>query len=359
MPDVLQGTQLMLAPCAMSWNFEWATPAISSPGAGGALALQIKAYPAACVDCDGCADGHNPHLWDCDEGNTNQWYSVAKVAGGSNVQLQNLRPDIKPATCLSTLSDASLPLIMKTCDANDSQQVFAWDASVGQLTSAAHAGMCVALNGIPCSAQRVLSGGNYSKIDTWCNPFEPAATRAAALVKQLTTAEKIKQLSTGPTGQGVPRLNIPGPWFNEALHGVASDCGAPAPNQPSGRNSTGCATSFSHGLALGSTFNRSLWTLVADAIGTEARALANQGKTGHAFWAPDINLARDPRWGRGQEVPGEDPFLNAEYILRYATAFQFGADYDATTGAPLAQMRREHLGHGTTRRNIATAKVRH
>ena len=71
-------------------------------------------------------------------------------------------------------------------------------------------------------------------------------------------------------------------------------------------------------------------------------------------------MARDPRWGRGQEVPGEDPFLNAEYILRYATAFQFGADYDATTGAPLAQTRRERAGHGTThgstRRNIATAK---
>ena len=76
------------------------------------------------------------------------------------------------------------------------------------------------------------------------------------------------------TASGIPRLGVQGPWFNEALHGVASDCGAQAPNQADGSNSTGCPTSFSHGMALGSTFNRTLWTAVANAIGTEARAMA-------------------------------------------------------------------------------------
>ncbi len=77
---------------------------------------------------------------------------------------------------------------------------------------------------------------------------------------------------------------------------------------------------------LASTFNRTLWQLVGAAISTEARALHNQKLAGLAFWAPDINLFRDPRWGRGQEVPGEDPYLNGEYIMNWAPYMQYGND---------------------------------
>jgi hypothetical protein len=287
--DVLGGTQLHLAKCdPAAWNMQWTTPKLPN----GDVSLAVKQYRSACLDCDGCTDGHLPHIWDCDPTNTNQGYTTVAVPGGSNVLIKNMRTDVPgtnptPLTCLSSQADATQALEMRTCDVKSSRQAWTWDAAAGTLASVAHAGMCIALTGIPCPAQRVLSGGNYSKIDVWCNPSEPPHVRAAALVAVMATPEKIAQLSTGPTGMGVPRLGIPSPWFNEALHGVASDCGAPAPNQADGSNSSGCPTSFSHGMALGSTFNRTLWTLVADTIGTEANAMANQHKTGHSFWVSD------------------------------------------------------------------------
>jgi hypothetical protein len=76
----------------------------------------------------------------------------------------------------------------------------------------------------------------------------------------------------------------------------------------------------------GSTFNRTLWTLIGSAIGDEDRGLHNQGNAGSMFWAPDINEFRDPRWGRGQEVPGEDPTLTSEFAFRYVSALQGGPD---------------------------------
>ena len=88
------------------------------------------------------------------------------------------------------------------------------------------------------------------------------------------------------------------------MHGIVANCGATAKNQQDGSNSTGCATSFPHALLLGSSFNRTLWSKVGETISTEGRALNNQGVAGLAFWAPDINLFRDPRWGRGQETQG-------------------------------------------------------
>ena len=87
---------------------------------------------------------------------------------------------------------------------------------------------------------------------------------------------------------------------------------------------TGCPTSFPHGTALGSTFNRSLWGLVGAAIAAEARGFHNQ-RSDHPlfFFSPaDVNLARDPRWGRAQEVPGEDPLLNGEYGIALQGAFE-------------------------------------
>ena len=116
---------------------------------------------------------------------------------------------------------------------------------------------------------------------------------------------------------GVPRLGVPTFRFGECLHGVLSGCGAAY-----GNDSTGCPTSFPHALGLAATFNRTLWTMAGRTVSTEARALHNQDKAGVAFWAPDVNLFRDPRWGRGQEVPGEDPLVSAEYVAHYSTGLQ-------------------------------------
>ena len=97
------------------------------------------------------------------------------------------------------------------------------------------------------------------------------------------------------------RLSIPGVDFGESLHGTLVSCGAPYTNETSGFVSTGCATSFPHLLMLGSTLNRSLWKSIGNAIGDEDRALHNQaGLAGSIFWTPNVNLVRDPRWGRNQ-----------------------------------------------------------
>lgn len=95
-------------------------------------------------------------------------------------------------------------------------------------------------------------------------------------------------------------------------------------------DSTGCATSFPHATALAATFNRSLWSMVGEVIGIEGRALHNQegGGGGIAYFAPNVNLYRDPRWGRGMEVPGEDPLLAGEYGARFVKAMQARSEAD-------------------------------
>ena len=342
-------------------NQVWHTPPPTGSGVpAGDVTIQLRSATAACLDCDGCTDGKKPHMWDCMDGNTNQWYTV--VPSGGNVQIQH--PVSTPTTCITAWGNASqAPLLMRTCATSTPTQEWTWNNATGLLASVSHAGMCLGLTALSCPAQRAFAKGDYTKVlSKWCNPNLRANDRATAMVAAMTTEEKVANLGTygGPDGlgMGVQRLGIAAPWFNEALHGIAADCNMVSPNQPGGANSSGCPTSFSHGMALGATFNRTLWSLVADTIGTEARAISNIHNTGHAFWAPDINLARDPRWGRGQEVPGEDPFLNAEYILHYATAFQFGKNPENVLEPRRSVKGGAHssVGHASKRRNIATAK---
>jgi beta-glucosidase len=131
----------------------------------------------------------------------------------------------------------------------------------------------------------------------------PVENRINDLLKQLTIDEKISLL--GYQSKSVQRLNIPAyNWWNEALHGVAR---------------AGKATVFPQAIAMAATFNDSLIFQVADVISTEARAKYNEAirrgnrsqYLGLTFWSPNINIFRDPRWGRGQETYGEDPFLTA------------------------------------------------
>ncbi|MDR3147343.1 MAG: glycoside hydrolase family 3 C-terminal domain-containing protein [Treponema sp.] len=125
--------------------------------------------------------------------------------------------------------------------------------------------------------------------------------RIRDLVSRMTLEEKVSQLSY--TSAAIPRLGIPAyNWWNECLHGVAR---------------AGVATVFPQAIALGATFDEDLIREVAGAISDEARAKYNeaiaQGNRsqyrGLSFWTPNINIFRDPRWGRGQETSGEDPCL--------------------------------------------------
>jgi beta-glucosidase-like glycosyl hydrolase len=138
----------------------------------------------------------------------------------------------------------------------------------------------------------------------------------------MTMREKRANLGTGGSmkpGQSAAR----GPYWGEALHGLEEDCGQSYPFAEFGGNSTGCPTSFPHGTALGATFNRTLWSSIGTAMGAEARGMWNQQKGPIWFFSPpDVNLARDPRWGRAQEVAGEDPFLNGEFGIAIASTLE-------------------------------------
>jgi beta-glucosidase-like glycosyl hydrolase len=91
------------------------------------------------------------------------------------------------------------------------------------------------------------------------------------------------------TNPGIPHLGAPPIDFAECLHGTLSGCGAPYTDEATGYTSTGCPTSFPHALLTSASFNRTLWTLMGEAVSTEDRALHNQGVSGSIFWAPSIN----------------------------------------------------------------------
>lgn len=138
--------------------------------------------------------------------------------------------------------------------------------------------------------------------------------RVNDLLKQLTLEEKISLL--GYNSKAVPRLGIPAyNWWNESLHGVAR---------------AGNATIFPQAIGMAASFNDALLNEVAATISTEARAKYNLAEKsgqhlqymGLTFWSPNINIFRDPRWGRGQETYGEDPFLTATMGTAYVKGIQ-------------------------------------
>ena len=151
-------------------------------------------------------------------------------------------------------------------------------------------------------------------------------TRAKALVAQMTLEEKCSQLLY--ESPAIERLGIPAyNWWNEALHGVAR---------------AGCATVFPQSIAMAASFDTELMEQVATAISDEARAKYNEYKSfdgntqwyqGLTYWSPNINIFRDPRWGRGQETFGEDPYLTGRMGASFVRGLQGDSKYrklDAT-----------------------------
>ena len=133
-----------------------------------------------------------------------------------------------------------------------------------------------------------------------CNTSLPAKARAQALVAALTLGEKLN--ITHNNDPGAPRIGLPGyNWWGEALHGIA---GAPGVNFSDSGNFS-YATSFPEPITIAAAFDDELTYRVGQTISLEARAYNNANRSGLDFWTPNINPFRDPRWGRGQETPGE------------------------------------------------------
>src|SRR5580698_1816060 len=137
----------------------------------------------------------------------------------------------------------------------------------------------------------------------YLDPSQPTERRVADLVSKMTLEEKASQMQNHAVA--IPRLNVPEyDWWSEALHGVAR---------------AGYATVFPQAIGLAATWDTPLIHTVATTISTEARsknseALRNNIHSiyyGLDIWSPNINIFRDPRWGRGQETYGEDPFLTS------------------------------------------------
>ena len=184
----------------------------------------------------------------------------------------------------------------------------------------------MSLGMLPVSAQQL----------PYQNSQLPAAQRADDLLKRLTIDEKVNLMMD--TSPAIPRLGIPQfQWWNEALHGV-------------GRN--GFATVFPITMAMAASWDDALLHQVFTAVSDEARVKAQQAKRSGdikryqslSFWTPNINIFRDPRWGRGQETYGEDPYLAAKMGLAVVRGLQ-GVGYNG-----------EDLGVSPYRKLLACAK---
>ncbi|KAI1825552.1 putative xylan 1,4-beta-Xylosidase [Xylaria intraflava] len=142
-----------------------------------------------------------------------------------------------------------------------------------------------------------------------CDPSADPVTRAKALLSALTIQEKLNL--TGNVTPGVARVGLPPyGWWQEALHGVASSPGTTFADD----GDFSYATSFPQPILMGAAFDNDLIHSIATIISTEARAFNNANRTGLDFWTPNINGFKDPRWGRGQETPGEDSFHLSSYV---------------------------------------------
>lgn len=150
----------------------------------------------------------------------------------------------------------------------------------------------------------------------FCNTSLSYADRAKDLVSRLNLTEKVQQLVNNATG--ISRLGIPAyEWWSEALHGVSNT----GPGVHFNETVPG-ATSFPSVILSAASFNSSLWYILGQVVSTEGRAMYNVGLAGLTFWSPNVNVFRDPRWGRGQETPGEDPFVVAKYAVNYVRGLQ-------------------------------------
>ena len=360
-----------------------ASQRFSFDGAGAlASALwQGSGGDAMCLDISGfnLDDNATIYTWPCgqDGAGANERWTISAISIASQ---QSTRKCLRGGPSSGPIA-AGTYLTTATCDSSDAQQALVFDRASGTISAGGFcvdAGVARGTMLAPCDQPPFSS---YA----FCDTSLPTSARVADAVSRMTLKEKIDTM-TGAFGSpfvgcdggggGVPSLGVDGmPNHSECLHGVASGCTAWNGTQL-------CPTLFPNGQLLGAAFNRTMWRRVGAVIGTEVRAQQNMagGPSGFSCWSPDMNLARayaaqrrptsaraplmppppphththprthagDPRWGRAQEVPGEDPFLHSEYGVAYATGMQVGDDtrYVLTVSSPKHFLVRARLRAG-------------
>jgi len=167
---------------------------------------------------------------------------------------------------------------------------------------------------VSLSLHSIYSNAQEPIIEKYSNLSLDFETRATDLVAQMTLEEKISQL--GAEAPAIARLNIQEyHWWNECLHGVAR---------------AGIATVFPQAIGMAASFDTATMREVANVISDEARAKHHEAQrnknykiyTGLTFWSPNINIFRDPRWGRGHETYGEDPYLTGQMGMQFVKGLQ-------------------------------------
>ncbi|KAF7048644.1 hypothetical protein CFC21_057368 [Triticum aestivum] len=178
-----------------------------------------------------------------------------------------------------------------------------------------------------CDASRFMAAGLDMSKYRYCNASLPYGDRVRDLIGWMTVEEKVSNL--GDWADGAPRVGLPQyKWWSEALHGLSSTGPTTKfddPKKPrlhSGRAAVFNGTVFANVINSAASFNESLWQSIGQAISTEARAMYNLGKGGLTYWSPNINVVRDPRWGRALETPGEDPFVVGRYAVNFVRGMQ-------------------------------------
>ena len=205
--------------------------------------------------------------------------------------------------------------------------------------------VCATLPVIAQMQQQASAEPDYKRVDL------AIAQRVNDLVSRMTLEEKVSQL--GHTADAVPRLGIPEyNWWNEGLHGVAR---------------AGSATVFPQAIAMAAMFDEPLMHEIATVISTEFRAKYNaevrkDGSSdwyrGLTVWSPNINIFRDPRWGRGQETYGEDPLLTSRFGIAFVTGLQGdNPKYLKTIATP--KHFAVHSGPEPTRHSVDVPASRH
>ncbi len=195
---------------------------------------------------------------------------------------------------------------------NDAElNTFELEDATGTVLVSMRAADLLEVNGVAALQPPAIAGPLY-----WKNPSLPMSTRINDLIRRMSLAEKVQQLRNG--APAIPRLGVPAyNYWNECLHGVAR---------------AGVATVFPQAIGMAATWDTPLIHQEANVIAVEARAKHNEYVLTHGgncaqyygltFWTPNINIFRDPRWGRGQETYGEDPFLTARIGVAFIRGLQ-------------------------------------
>ena len=179
------------------------------------------------------------------------------------------------------------------------------------------AGLCLVWAGAALSARPARAqdaGAAPAAARPYRDTSRPLAARVDSLIGAMTLEEKVAQLQNG--APAIPRLGVPAyNYWSEGLHGIANE---------------GIATVFPQAVGNAATWDMPLLHAIGDVVGVEARAKFNAigydvdhpWFHGLTIWSPNINIFRDPRWGRGQETYGEDPFLTARMGVAFIQGMQ-------------------------------------